>query len=227
MANKLTALLALGMVAVQAHAGETTESMTEKDMVSYGMGMSMAKTLKRDEIQVDQKLLLQGLQDGFAGKSAVPEKTLRKVMNAFLTEARRAGIARQQAAALENEKKGALFLAEYKTRDGVVTMPSGLEYKVLKHGDGKMPTEADTVECHYRGTLLNGTEFDATEPGKPATLNVAQLIPGWKEALQLMPAGSRWQIAVPPALAYGTRGAGADIGPNETLLFDIELVAVK
>jgi FKBP-type peptidyl-prolyl cis-trans isomerase len=227
MTSKVMALLGLGMLAAQANAGGATQLKTENDMVSYGVGMYMAKSFKRDEIEIDPQLLLKGLQDGLAGVSLVPEKNLRKVMNSFQGETRRKAAARHQISAMENQKKGAAFLAENKTKEGVVTLASGLEYKVIKSGDGNKPTAGDSVECLYRGTLLDGTEFDGTDADKPVTLNVAQLIPGWKEALQLMPAGSRWQIFIPPQLAYGARGAGADIGPNEVLVFDLELLAVK
>ncbi len=108
-----------------------------------------------------------------------------------------------------------------------MTLPSGVQYKILKAGDGKKPIESDLVEVHYRGTLLDGTEFDGTEAGLPATLKVSALIVGWKEALKLMPAGSKWQIFIPPQFAYGERGVGSDIGPNETLVFELELLAIK
>jgi len=127
----------------------------------------------------------------------------------------------------DNKKKGEAFLQANKAKEGVVALPNGLQYKVLKAGDGRKPLESDMVLCHYRGTLLDGTEFDSTEAERPATLKVSALINGWKEALKLMPAGSKWQLAIPPQLAYGERGVGGDIGPNETLLFEVELVAIK
>ena len=128
----------------------------------------------------------------------------------------------------ENRKAGNLYMAENKTKEGVVTLPSGLQYKILKAGDGNVPTETSTVEVHYRGTLVNGTEFDSSaRGGKPASFEVSKLIPGWKEALKLMPAGSKWQVVVPPHLAYGDRGMGRDIGPAATLLFEVELLSVK
>lgn len=227
MAKKWMVLLGFGVLAAQASAGAPPVLNGEKDMVSYGFGIYMGRSFKKDEIEIDHQLMLKGLQDGLAGTAAVPEKTLREAMRAFQGETQRKALARLRVLASENEKKGAAFLADNKTREGVVTLASGLEYKVLKQGEGRKATEADSVECHYRGRLLDGTEFDATEPGQPATLKVAQLIPGWKEALKLMPAGSKWEIAIPPTLAYGPRGAGSEIGPNETLLFEVELVAVK
>jgi FKBP-type peptidyl-prolyl cis-trans isomerase FklB len=127
----------------------------------------------------------------------------------------------------DNKKKGEVFLAENKTKEGVVVLPSGVQYKILKAGNGKKPIDSDVVQVYYRGTLLDGSEFDATEPGQPADLKASSLIAGWKEALRLMPAGSKWQIFVPSQLAYGERGVGSDIGPNETLVFEVELLAVK
>ena len=133
-----------------------------------------------------------------------------------------------EAEAGENKKQGEAFLAENKTKDGVKTLPSGLEYKVLTEGTGPKPTASDTVECNYRGTLIDGKEFDSSDKhGGPATFPVSGVIKGWTEALQLMPVGSKWQLFIPPDLAYGDRGAGPDIGPDSTLIFDVELVSIK
>jgi FKBP-type peptidyl-prolyl cis-trans isomerase FklB len=127
----------------------------------------------------------------------------------------------------DNKKKGDAFQAENKGKEGVTTLADGLQYKILKAGDGKRPTEADTVECQYRGTLIDGTEFDSSyRTGKPVTFKVSQVISGWQEALKLMPVGSKWQLVIPPQLAYGDRGAGV-IGPNSTLVFQVELVSIK
>ena len=126
----------------------------------------------------------------------------------------------------DNRKKGEAFLSENKKKAGVITLPSGLQYLVLKQGTGPKPEEADTVQCNYRGTLLDGVEFDASQEGKPTSFSVRSVIPGWREALKLMPAGSKWQLFIPYTLAYGSRGAGKDIGPNETLLFEVELIGI-
>ena len=227
MKRKLIALLGLGLLATQVAAAEPEVLKSEQDMVSYGIGMYMARSFKNDDISVDQELLLKGLHDGLNGTSLLPDKSLRRVMNAFQAETRRKAAARHQQASAENQKKSARFVMENRAKEGVVTLASGLQYKVLKTGSGRKPREGDTVDCLYRGTLLDGTEFDSTEAQKPASLKLAQLIPGWREALQMMPEGSRWELYVPPQLAYGARGAGSDIGPNETLVFDLELVAVK
>ena len=128
----------------------------------------------------------------------------------------------------ENKKKGDAFFAENKTKQDVVTLASGLQYKILKAGDGKTPAENDTVVCHYRGTLIDGAEFDSSyKRNQPATFPVKGVIKGWIEALQLMSVGSKWQLFIPPELAYGAHGAGRDIGPNATLIFEVELLAIK
>jgi FKBP-type peptidyl-prolyl cis-trans isomerase FklB len=127
----------------------------------------------------------------------------------------------------DNKKAGDAFLADNGKKDGVVTLPSGLQYKVVKPADGKKPTDADTVTCNYRGTLIDGTEFDKSQAGQPATFQVGAVIPGFKEALKLMPVGSTWQFFIPPNLAYGDRGAGNVIGPNTTLVFEVELISIK
>ncbi len=215
-------------IAAQANAEEAAVLKTQKDMLSYGIGVSVAKNFKKQETEVDLDLLIKGLKDGLSGaKLLMSEKDLRKIMNMYQSELRQKALLSKRVATEENKKKGEAFLAANKARDGVVTTPSGVQYKILKAGDGKMPTESDLVEVHYRGTLLDGTEFDSTEAGQAATLKVAALIVGWKEALKLMPAGSKWQIFIPPQLAYGERGVGSDIGPNETLVFEVELLAIK
>jgi FKBP-type peptidyl-prolyl cis-trans isomerase FklB len=228
MKVKWVLLCVLGFVAMQALAGEMAVLKTREDMLSYGIGVSVAKNLRQQETEVDMDLLILGLNDGMSGERLLmPEKELRKILNAYQGELRKKIVQSNRVAAEENKKKGDAFLLENKAKDGVVSLPSGLQYKVLKAGDGRMPQESDFVLCNYRGALLNGTEFDGTESGQPATLKVSALINGWKEALKLMPAGSKWQLAIPPQLAYGERGVGGDIGPNETLLFDVELVAIK
>lgn len=215
-------------VALQAQAEVRPELKTPREMMSYSIGVDIARNFRRQEIDIDDALLAQGLRDGFGNRPLLlPEKEVRRALNGFRSELRQKTSGQRKLAALDNKRRGKEFLAANKGREGVVTLPSGVQYKVLKTGDGRRPTDADKVLCEYRGTLLDGTEFDRTEPGKPVTLEVGRLIPGWKEALRRMPAGSRWQIAIPPKLAYGERGVGSEIGPNETLLFEVELLAVK
>jgi FKBP-type peptidyl-prolyl cis-trans isomerase FklB len=162
------------------------------------------------------------------GKLLMSEEDLRAAKSVYQVDMREKQVAAVRRAADENKQAGIVFLAENKGKEGVVTLPSGLQYKILKAGDGKTPAASDTVECHYRGTLLDGTEFDSSyRRGEPAKLTLTAIISGWREALLLMPVGSKWQIFVPAQLAYGERGNGRDIGPNATLVFEMELLAIK
>lgn len=211
-----------------AVAAEQIKFKTQQEMLSYGIGVSVARNLKKQGSEMDMDLLVRGLRDGIAGKPLlIPEKDLRKLMNSYQSEVRQRMQKDRRVAQEENRKREQVFLEKNKSEKDVVVLPSGLQYRILKTGAGRQPTEADLIECNYRGTLLDGTEFDATEAGHPATLKLSALIIGWKEALKLMPEGARWQIFIPSKLAYGERGVGTEIGPNETLLFDVELLAIK
>ena len=196
---------------------------------SYSLGVEMAKNFKRQGMEVNLDLLMRGMKDVMAGgKLLLSDVDILNSMTAFAGEVR-SNVARARLiAAQDNRQEGEAFQARNKTKEGVVTLPSGLQYKILKAGSGRKPTDADTVVCQYRGTLINGTEFDSSyRTGQPATLKVAGLVPGWREALKLMPVGSTWQLVIPPQLAYGSRGTGRDIGPNATLIFEVELLDVK
>ncbi len=225
---KRIAVVCLGCLALHAGAEEMRVLKSQKEMVSYGIGVNIARSFRKDDVEFDVDLLMKGLKDGLSGdKLLLPERDLRKVMNTFQGQLRQKQMASRQLAAEENKKKGETFLAENRNRPGVVSLPSGVQYRVLEAGDGKKPKDGDTVECYYRGTLLNGTEFTSTENGKPATLKVEMLPDGWKEAMKLMPKGAKWQIYIPSQLAYGQRGVGSDIGPNETLVFEVALLDIK
>jgi FKBP-type peptidyl-prolyl cis-trans isomerase FklB len=227
MRLKWYSLVMMG-AALSAHGEGRPELKSPQEMTSYSIGVDIARNFRRQEIDLDPDLLAMGLRDGLSnGPLLLPEREVRRVLSGFRADLRRKMVGERKLAAVENKRRGEEFLAANRSREGVVSLPSGVQYKVLKPGNGRKPTDADRIVCQYRGTLLDGTEFDGTERGKPATLEVARLIPGWKEALRRMPAGSRWQIAVPPQLAYGERGVGSEIGPNETLLFEVELLAVK
>lgn len=220
--------LALGLVAgvVRAQAQPSLENPL--DRASYAVGVDIGRNFRKQEVSVNPDLLIRGINEGLAGAQIqLSEKELRRVLNGFQAEVRQKMTLNRRLSADENRRKGLAYLEENKSKEGVVTLPSGLQYRVLKAGTGRKPVESDTIECNYRGTLLSGLEFDSTEPDKPAALKMAALIAGWKEAMKLMAEGARWQIVIPSQLAYGDRGVGSDIGPNETLLFEVELVAIK
>jgi len=202
---------------------------TDEHKVDYGLGIQMGRSLLDQGIEVDVDVVVQGLRDALAGrKPAIGEHELRRVMKAFYAETRRTRIRNQTLAADENLKAGEVFLAENKSKNGVVTLPSGLQYKVLKEGGGPKPTDTDRVEVDYRGTLIDGTEFDSSSRNdEPATFVVKSSLPGWRQALLLMPVGSRWELYVPPRLAYGRRGTGLGVGPEATVIFEMELRAIK
>lgn len=222
-------ILGLTLVAPLAGAQETPALKSQKEKVSYGIGVDIARNLKRQGIEIDLELLVRGIRDGSpGGKLLIPEEDLRGIVTAFQTELMQKRAHEMKVVAEENRKKGDAFLAQNGKAQGVVTMPSGLQYKILRLGTGRTPTEADTVEVSYRGMHIDGTEFNATEVGKPATLQIkGGLIPGWTEALQLMPVGSKFLFVIPSQLGYGEKGAGPEIGPNETLIFEVELLAIK
>ncbi len=210
-------------------AEENSVLKTSKAKTSYGLGVSMARILQRQGIEVEADLVMKGLWDALAGeKLLMTEQELSATSAAMQAEARQKLAQAKVKAAEENKKAGEAFLAQNKTKEGVVALPNGIQYKILKAGSGKKPTDSDTVECHYRGALIDGTEFgNSHRSGKPATIKLAKVIPGWKEALKLMPVGSKWQIFIPSQLGYGARGTGRGIGPNTALVFDVELLAIK
>jgi len=191
--------------------------------------MNLGKGLHRDAVDIDPNILLQGLKDGLAGsKTLLTDDEARATMMALQNDLRQKQQAKMQEAGAANLKAGQDFLAANKTKEGVVTLPSGLQYKILTEGTGPKPSADDSVVCNYRGTLLDNTEFDSSyKRGQPTTFQVGQVIRGWTEALQLMPVGSKWQLFIPPDLAYGPRGAGANIGPNATLIFEVELLSIQ
>ena len=201
----------------------------QKEKLSYAIGMEMGKGVKTQGIDVDPALLTQGLNDALSGgKPRMSEEELKQVITALQQDMRQKQTAAQQAAGAENKAKGDAYLAENAKKEGVVALPDGLQYKILTAGQGKKPAEADTVLCNYKGTFIDGTEFDSSEKaGKPVPFEVKNVIPGFKEVLQLMPVGSKWQVFIPSTLGYGERGAGSVIGPNSALIFEIELVGIQ
>jgi FKBP-type peptidyl-prolyl cis-trans isomerase FklB len=206
---------------------------TQKDKVSYALGMNIAASLganlKRQGVEINTEVLAQALKDGLGGgKTLMTEEEAQNTLRQFSSELQAKQEEKMKQAGDNNKKEGEAFLAANKSKPGVVALPSGLQYKVIKEGTGPKPAASDTVVCNYRGTLINGTEFDSSyKRGEPLTIPVSGVIKGWTEALQLMPVGSKWELYIPADLAYGPRGAGADIGPNATLLFEIELLSIQ
>jgi FKBP-type peptidyl-prolyl cis-trans isomerase FklB len=225
---KQLCLCAAVLASTQAWSADATLIKTDKDKLSYSIGASIGKNLKNESAEIDLNVMIEGIKASLAGdKGLLSEKEIRDVMNDYQTQMRKRAAAKKQLAMGDNKKKGDAYLAQYKSQKGVLELPSGVLYKVIKEGTGKKPMESDMVEVNYRGALVGGAEFDATEPGHPANLKISSLIVGWKQALSMMPTGSKWQIVIPSALAYGERGVGSDIGPNEVLVFDVELLAIK
>ena len=201
----------------------------QKEKLSYAIGMEMGKGVKTQGIDVDPAMLTEGLNDAISGgKPKMSEEELKQVITALQQDLRQKQTQAQQVAGAENKAKGDAYLAENAKKEGVVALPDGLQYKILTAGQGKKPAESDTVLCNYKGTFIDGTEFDSsTQAGKPVPFEVKNVIPGFKEVLQLMPVGSKWQVFIPSTLGYGERGAGSVIGPNSALIFEIELVSIQ
>jgi FKBP-type peptidyl-prolyl cis-trans isomerase len=173
--------------------------------------------------------MARGLRDALSGgKTLLTDDQAQAAIMEVQNDMRQKQQAKMQVEGAANKKEGEAFLAGNKGKESIVTLPSGLEYKILKQGTGPKPTANDTVVCNYKGTLINGTEFDSSyKRGQPATFPVSGVIKGWTEALQLMPVGSKWQLFIPSDLAYGDRGAGPDIGPDSTLIFEVELMSIE
>ena len=233
---KWMAVLAVGLMAAPAGGAEPGVLKTQNDTNSYAVGADLARNLKRQGIQVESEALLMGMRDVFAGaKLLMSDEELRDTLRALQAEQRRKAILARggtQGVALVNAEKGAAFLAQNKTNQDVVCLPSGLQYKILNAGNGPKPGGSDTIQCRFRGTLIDGQEFAESDPGQPAVFRMGEVIPGWKEALLLMPVGSKWQLFIPPPLAYGEQGAGRarlapKIGPNATLIYELELLAIN
>jgi FKBP-type peptidyl-prolyl cis-trans isomerase FklB len=202
---------------------------TDKDKVSYAIGVNIGKSMRKDTVDVDPAIFSRGMKDAMAGgKLLLSDDEIKATLTKLQTDLRaRQEVAMQEAGEI-NKKAGDDFLAQNKTKEGVVALPDGLQYKILKEGNGPKPAATDSVVCNYRGSLIDGTEFDSSyKRGQPATFPVNGVIKGWTEAVQLMPVGSKWQLFVPADLAYGNRGAGPDIGPNATLIFEVELLSIQ
>jgi FKBP-type peptidyl-prolyl cis-trans isomerase FklB len=198
---------------------------TDKDKISYAIGVNIGKSMHKDTVDIDPAIFTRGMKDALAGgKLLLTDDEMRVALTKLQNDLR----AKQEEAMQKAKKVGDEFLAQNKTKEGVVALPDGLQYKILKAGTGPKPTATDSVVCNYRGTLLDGTEFDSSyKRGQPATLPISGVIKGWTEAMQLMPVGSKWQLFIPPDLAYGNRAPSPEIGPNATLIFEVELLSIQ
>jgi FKBP-type peptidyl-prolyl cis-trans isomerase FklB len=215
--------------AAQHHAAAAPLVLkTDKDKESYAIGMNIGKSIHRDGVDVDPDILSRGMKDALAGgKTALTEDEAKTVMTNLQANLRKEQAEKAQVAADANKKAGDAFLAENKTKEGVVTLPSGLQYKILTQETGPKPTATDTVVCNYKGTLLDNSEFDSSySRNQPLTIPVGGVIKGWTEALQLMPVGSKWELFIPADLAYGPQAKGP-IGANSTLIFEVELLSIQ
>ncbi len=204
---------------------------TPKEKASYSLGMNIGKSLHRGSLEpgdLDMSILMRGLRDALAdSKPLLSDDEMKAALTSLQADVNKRQGEKMQVAGAANKKAGDAFLAANKTKEGVVTLPSGLQYKILKAGTGPKPTAADSVVCNYKGTFLNGTEFDSSyKRGQPATFGVTGVIKGWTEALQLMPVGSKWQLFIPSDLAYGPQGRPG-VEPNSTLVFEVELLSIE
>ena len=194
------------------------------------IGSGLSGNLKKQSIEFDPAIVAQGLKDSLAGnKTQLTEDQAKAVLTGVQNDVRKQQQEKAQQAGAANKTEGEAFLTANKAKTDVVTLPSGLQYKILTAGRGPKPTTTDSVKCNYKGTLINGTEFDSSyKRGQPATFGVGQVIKGWTEALQLMPVGSKWQLFIPSDIAYGAQGTGSgQIGPNATLIFEVELLSIE
>lgn len=204
---------------------------TQKDKASYAIGVNIGKGLHRDGVDVDPASVSRGIRDALLNnKLLLTDDEMKTAIMSLQADLKKKADTEMAAAGAANKKEGETFLAANKTKEGVVTLPDGLQYKILTPGNGPKPTATDTVVANYKGTLINGTEFDSSyKRGQPVTFPVGQVIKGWTEILQMMPTGSKWEVYIPSDLAYGPQGPGraGPIGPDQTLIFEIELVSIQ
>ncbi len=229
MKLRITVVLCVLLLTNHALAEEKLELKTQKDKASYAIGLDMGNSLKANGIDVNADVLFKGIKDAMSGnKPLLTEQEIKETIVGLQKELQAKQQEKMKVLGEKNKKEGEAFLAENKKKDGVITLASGLQYKITKSGSGKTPKATDTVTVNYRGTLIDGTEFDSSiKRGQPATFPVNGVIPGWTEALQLMKEGAKWQLFIPSNLAYGERGAGTLIGPNAVLIFEVELLSIN
>lgn len=222
-------LLLMGLIASSVGAAEPKIVLKDsKDKLSYSIGMQIGGQFKAQEIEVNPDIVAAGIRDALAGgKTLLTDQEVSDVMQKARAEMMTKATAKLAEGGTKNRKEGAAFLAANAKKEGVKTLPSGLQYKILTAGTGKIPKATDTVTTHYRGTLIDGKEFDSSyKRNMPATFPVGGVIAGWTEALKIMPVGSKWQLFIPADLAYGEEQKGQLITPGSTLIFDIELISI-
>ncbi len=224
----VAAIFAFGLSACNSEVSKK-DLTGQKEKVSYGYGLNFGRNLKGQDIELDLKVFMKGVKDGMSGDTTVllTDAELREAFQSYMKEMNQKKMDKAKAQAEENKKAGAKFLEENKTKEGVVTLPSGLQYKVLEEGSGASPKLTDVVTFNYTGKLLDGKVFDSSIGGAPAESPITNLIKGWQEALVLMKPGSKWELYIPSDLAYGDRGAADIIEPGSTLMFEVELVSFK
>lgn len=229
--KKIICAATLSMMLSPVMAAPATQGTLSSDLdkLSYTLGADMGSNFKAQDIKIEPNVFLKGLNDALSGTTLqMKPEEMRKTLQAFQQQLIAKRLQKFKSEAETNKKAGEAFLAANKAKQGVKTLPSGLQYKVLSQGTGPSPAKTDSVTVEYTGTLINGKVFDSSKrAGKPATFKLTQVIPGWTEALQLMKQGATWEIYVPPKLAYGERGIGGPIGPNQTLIFKIHLLSVN
>jgi FKBP-type peptidyl-prolyl cis-trans isomerase FklB len=229
MRSQIVLSALLSILAMVTLAFGENELRNKEDKLSYALGLNIGNSFKQQSIQIKPDIFMEGIKDGLAGdKHLLSDGEVSEIMVALNKELAEKKAADMKRLAEKNNEDAATFFVENKKKEGVKTLPSGLQYKVITEGKGKSPKSTDTVTVHYRGTLIVGKEFDSSyRRGEPATFPVNGVISGWTEALQLMKVGAKWQLFIPSNLAYGEKGAGNVIGPNAALIFDVELIAVK
>lgn len=223
----LTVVLAAGVVS-SALAADPVEWKSPAEKLSYAIGMNMAAGLKRQSVDADVDGLVRGIREALAGKPVMTEQEARDTITVWSKERQAKMEEERKKAGEKNKTEGSAFLEENKKKAGVVVLPSGLQYNVVTEGTGESPKATDTVTVNYRGTLIDGTEFDSSyKNNQPATFQLDRVIKGWTEGLQLMKPGAKYHFVIPPDLAYKERGSGPQIGPNATLIFDVEMISFK
>lgn len=220
-------LIVLTMAFTAGAACAAEEVMSDQQKRSYAIGANVGNNLRQQGLDFDPEQVSKGLVEAMTGKAQLTDEEIATIVKQLHGEAKQRQEAERKKLAEENQRRGAAFRSDYAKREGVKTLPGGILYRVLQAGAGERPTGAEYVMCNYRGTLVDGTQFDASPPGKPATFNLTKIIAGWRDALPEMPVGSRWELVIPAEKAYGVRGRAPAIGPNETLIFEVELVGFE